>query len=120
MDNALHVVRLRKQIHEVCLLDPITGGPQGNQIASQRGRIARNVNDAWRTLLRQRARHALSQAAAGRIYHREVGHMKEMSRDRALPDPPRTLPTAQKLLRRGLDQLSMRWQIVNKIFGGNL
>jgi len=38
--NAFHVVGLRKQIHQMDLLDAITDGEQGKQIACQRCRIA--------------------------------------------------------------------------------
>jgi hypothetical protein len=38
--NAFHVVGLRKQIHQMDLLDAITDGEQGNQIAGQGCRIA--------------------------------------------------------------------------------
>jgi hypothetical protein len=46
--DAFQVVGLGKQIDQVHLLDTITGGEQGHEIAGQRGRIARYINNPWR------------------------------------------------------------------------
>jgi hypothetical protein len=53
MHNAFQVVGLRKQIHQVNLLGAIARAKQGHKIARQRCRIARHINNAWRSQGRQ-------------------------------------------------------------------
>src|SRR5579863_5975317 len=97
------------------LLDPITRTEQDYKIASERHRIARDIDNAWRAQGRQHSRHALSQTNSRRVDHRQVGLMKSMRENRALPEPPRLLHIRQVLLRCSLYSDCIRGLIVGKI-----
>ena len=88
VDHSLQVIRLRKQVDQMHLRHAVTRRQEYDKIARQRCRITRNVNNAWRAQVRQLPRHAFSQATSRRVYHREVGRMKALGEEFALPDPP--------------------------------
>jgi hypothetical protein len=48
MDYCLEVKGLRKQVHEVHLLNPIPTCEQNDQITRQSDRVAGYINHAWR------------------------------------------------------------------------
>ena len=118
--HGLQVIRLRKQIHQMHLCHAIPRSQQCDEVARQRCRITRNVNNAWRAQVRQLPRHAFSQATSRRVDHRKVGRMSALGEEFALPDSPALFCTGQVLLRRGLNRFSIRRQIVSKIACGSL
>ena len=115
MHDRLKMEGLGEKIDHVQMFDAISGSDQDDEIAGQRGRIARHINNAWRAQGRQHPRHAFSQAISGRIHHRQVGLVSTLGEDCTQLDSPRIFQTGQVLLRRGPDCFSIRGQIVSKI-----
>jgi hypothetical protein len=117
------------------LIDAVACGQQGYKIAGQGSGIAGHIGDAWRANIAKQTRHAITQAATGRVDHHQVGLMEHPGEDCAISDCPlsdRTLPGCgrfdpslmsefgQILLGPGVRHLSINRQIVLQIFCGCL